>query len=293
MYRTLLIAFIALLFSGALFSQEPGISVKADKQKILLGEPFHLSLHAVYPYGSGIHAGFDSIPHFEFSERAKIDSSISNQLVSLDIQYTLTSFDSGHWVIPALIINDKWRSDSIPIDVQFSEFDSSQPYHPIKEILEVPAAKRSEWWWYVLGGVVLLAFVFFYFSKKKKTPEMVVIKEGIDPYKEAMMGLAGLADEKGDPKLYYSKLVMVLRVYLKRKKNIQSLQKTTADLIIKMQELPLGREEMDKLSQTLRMADMVKFAKYIPDQHERDSSLTSVRSCIEMIESAANPSTQA
>ena len=186
-----------------------------------------------------------------------------------------------------------WRSDSIPMDVQFSDFDSSQPYHPIKEILELPAPKRSEWWWYLLGGFFLLALLFFYFSKKKKTPDPFVKKESIDPYKEAMMGLASISDEKGDPKLYYSKLVMVLRVYLKRKKNIQSLQKTTADLIIKMKELSLSREGMDKVSQTLRMADMVKFAKYIPDQHERDSSLTSVRSCIEMIESAANPSTQA
>lgn len=287
MYRTLLIFLFCLLPAALLHSQEPGITVSADKQKIVLGETFQLNLKAVYPSGSGIKTGFDSIAHFEFSAEPKKDSSVANQLVTLNIVYTLTSFDSGHWVIPALVLNNKWHSDSIPIDVQFSDFDTSQPYHSIKDILEVSVEKKTDWYWYLIGGAVVLAIVIVYLRWRKKGNDPVVVKEGLDPYKEAILELKKLNTENLEPKLYYSKLVLVLRIYLKRKKNIQSLQKTTADLLIKIKELSLSREELDKLGQALRMADMVKFAKYIPEVTDRETSFIAISSVIGSIESAS------
>ena len=293
LYRNLIIFLFSLLPVSILFSQNLGISVSADKQKILLGEPFHLTLQAVYPSGLGVSTGYDSIPHFEFTEEPKIDSTLSNQLVTLNIVYSLTSFDSGHWVIPSLIMNKKWRADSIPMDVQFSEFDTSQPYHSIKDILDVAVKKRSDWWWYVMGGALLLIMGLVYFLKKRKRRLPIHTSENIDPYKEAMLELKKLSSENLEPKLYYSKLILVFRIYLKRKKNMQSLQKTTADLIIKMKELSLKREELELVSQALRMADVVKFARYIPEAADREASFSAIKTCIESIESASLPLTPA
>ncbi len=291
MYRTLIIFIFFLLPVSLLYSQAFGISVSADKQKILLGEPFHLTIRAIYPSGMGVSTGFDSIPHFEFTEDPKKDSVLTDQMVTLNIVYTVTSFDSGHWVIPSLILNKKWHSDSLPMDVQFSDFDTSQPYHSIKDILEVHVQNKTPWWWYAIGGVLLIIIAVIFYLNNRKKQKPATIKENIDPYKEAMLELKKLSTENLDAKQYYSKLVLILRIYLKRKKNIESLQKTTTDLVIKMNELPLNREELDLVIQSLQKADMVKFAKHIPEAADREASFSAIRSCIEKIESTSIPTT--
>ncbi len=79
-----------------------------------------------------------------------------------------------------------------------------------------------------------------------------------------MKQLEQLQRDKPETKLYYSKLTDIFRLYIFQKKGILSLQKTTDDLVIQLKSLNLNKEQFDKLSQSLRLSDFVKFAKYIP-----------------------------
>jgi LPXTG-motif cell wall-anchored protein len=281
----LLCSFLVIHFVAA----QSALSIKTsvEKDKILLGEPFHLLVEVTMPEQSK--TGFampDSIAHFEFLENPVIDSNISNGLITLTGRYKMTSFDSGHWVIPSYYLTEKIKSDPISVDVVFTDFDPQQPYHDIKDIEEVKSPKKkTTWWWYAIAGTLALALVLLYLLRKKKQqPVTPVLTVTINPFEEAMKELKQLEENKPDEKLYYSKLVGIFRLYVYNKKGILSLQKTTDDLIIQLSKSGLQKEQFDKLSQVLRLSDFVKFAKYIPTQENNTNSIVEIRNAITAIE---------
>lgn len=286
-YRTALA--IVLFFVTATVAAQKKTVVKAavDKSKILIGEPLRLTLEADIPEHEAIRFfQFDSIPHFEFLGRPKIDTSNTGSGTVLKQVLTLTSFDSGRWVIPAFQLTDSIATDSIPVDVGFSPFDPAQPYHNVKEIIEVnPKEEKKEikWWYFVVGAAVLLLLIILLFRKKKK-PVIAVVAEPADPYKEAILELQKLQSEKPEVKQYYSRLVDIFRVYVSAKKGIHSLQATTDDLVRQLKGLGLRNDEFDRLSNTLRQSDFVKYAKYVPSADDDRNNFENISRSIQQIE---------
>ena len=228
----------------------------------------------------------DSLPHFEFLDQQKIDTSNTGSGTVLSQVIKITSFDSGHWVIPSLVLGENIVTDSIPIDVGFSPFNPEQPYHDIKEIIEVTPEEKKEkpQWWYLLAGAALLLIILVLIFRKKKKPVVTVVEPPVDPYKEAMTQLEKLQKEKPEAKQYYSKLVDIFRIYVLNKTGIHSLQNTTDDLVSQLRELKIPKEQFEKLSQSLRLSDFVKFAKYIPSAEDDKNSFDTINWSIQKIE---------
>jgi len=277
-----------LLFSIVSSSQQKiTLKAKADKENILIGEQVQLSLEADFPLHEPMRFfTIDSILHFEILERKKIDTIDSNEGIKLSQALTLTSFDSGHWVIPAFeLTGDKpLFTDTIPVNVGFSAFDPNQDYHDIKDIINVQAEpkKKQMWYWYV-GISVLLVGVMVYLltNRKKKT---TVEKPPVDAYREARRQLQELQKENPPAKLYYTRLVDLFRLYISRRKGIASMQKTTDDLVEQLRRLRLSEDDFNILAQSLHMSDFVKFAKYEPNETDKDNSFAIIKHVIEKIE---------
>jgi LPXTG-motif cell wall-anchored protein len=288
MISTRIVFVSALVMTAWITRAQNGISVKAavDKNKILIGEPIRLTLEADIPENESIRFFIiDSLPHFEFLEKGKIDTTNTSNGTILTQIIRITSFDSGHWVIPSFVLTDKIITDTIPVDIGFSLFDPNQAYHDIKDIIEVnPEQKKEEWWWYAAGGGLLLLALLIYLLRKKKPVPVSGVQEIINPYEEAIRQLEQLQKDKPDTKQYYSKLTDILRLYVFRKKGILSLQKTTDDLIIQLKAIGLGKEQFDKLAQALRLSDFVKFAKYIPTPEDDKTCFEEIRQSIMTIE---------
>ncbi len=282
-----------ILFSGFLFSTQciiaqGGAVIKAstDKNKILIGEQFQLTIEANLSPGSVISfITIDSIEHFEVLDKPVIDTITKDGRTVIKGVYQLTSFDSGHWVIPSYMLSPAVKTDTIPIDVVFSDFDPNQEYHDIKDILEVkPSKEKMKWWWFVAGGVLLLAMLLLYLSRKKKPVIAAVPKTVIDPYEEAMKQLEQLLREKPESKQFFSQLTDIFRLYIFRRKGILSLQKTTDDIVLQLRNQALSKEQFDKLAQSLRLSDFVKFAKYIPSDDDRKNCFEEIKNAILSIE---------
>jgi LPXTG-motif cell wall-anchored protein len=233
----------------------------------------------------------DTIEHFEFASKPVIDTISRDGSTTIKGVYKLTSFDSGHWVIPSFILSPAVKTDTIPIDVVFSDFDPTKDYHDIKDIIEVKPDEKKQWWWYAAGGVLLLMLLLIYLLRKKKPQPALVIKENINSYEEAMKRLEQLQKDKPETKQYHSKLTDIFRLYIFRKKGILSLQKTTDDLVLQLKGLNLDKEQFDRLSQSLRLSDFVKFAKYIPLDDDNKNCFEEIKNTIMVIEkSEANSS---
>ncbi|MBK8427960.1 MAG: hypothetical protein IPL27_19215 [Lewinellaceae bacterium] len=110
----------------------------------------------------------DSIPHFEWLEKPVTDTVNTGGGTLLKGVYVLTSFDSGHWVIPAFELSGGLKTDTIPVDVVFSDFNPEQPYHDIKDILEDDPVQTKAGGGMRLPAVLLLLLLLYLRLRRKK-----------------------------------------------------------------------------------------------------------------------------
>ena len=273
-----------------------GMVVKAtvDKQSILIGEPIQMVLECTVPAGAPpiVWPSPDSLAHFDWVEKKPLDSVIGPDQRYYKQQVTVTSFDSGAWAIPQFSFlsgNNIALSDSIRIEVGYSKFNPQQDYHDIKEIVDIPNP-FAQWIGWMVAALTLLSLglVIWLVRKKKILQFQVRTAPGpkLSPYEEAIKQLEelekqGVAD--GAVKLFYTRLNDVLRLFVLRKLGISSLSETNEELIDQLRQLPLDRTAYDELSETLRMSDFVKFAKYQPGLADNEQSLLVIRKAVERL----------
>ena len=91
------------------FSQNQiSVTATANRNQILIGEPVQFTLEAKLPLGMQMTwFPLDSIPHFEYIEKGKLDSAVTEDGKSFRQDVLITSFDSGTFVIPSLTASFK------------------------------------------------------------------------------------------------------------------------------------------------------------------------------------------
>jgi hypothetical protein len=286
-YRTIpsfLLLFV-VAFAGA--QDTTSVRITIDKTSILIGEPITLNLVADIPEHEPIRFfQLDSIPHFEFLNRQKIDTANTGRGTVLSQTLQITSWDSGHWVIPAFRLRENIFTDTLAVDVGFSPFNPDQPYHDVKEIIEVnpQEEKKPISWWKIAVGAALALIVIILLFRRKKKPVVQVAAPPPDPFKEAMQRLDALQKEKPGTKEYYTKLLDIFREYIDAKKGIHSLRATSEDLLLKLKELLLTEKQYEDLSQALRLGDFVKFARYEPTEEDDEKTFRTITTMIQHIE---------
>jgi hypothetical protein len=275
------------------------VLVKAfiDRDKIVVGDSIVLTLDVRAPLGETITwFNLDTIPHFEFLDKGKVDTVEGVDGKKWVQQITLTSYDSGYWQIPNLamkVAGKTYFSDSLGVQVNYANTDLSAEYKDIKEIEDVPNTDTNYIPW-VIGAVTLVALVILLllFWKKKKvktTPALVVVQ--LTPFEEAMQAMATLKEKdlpnKGDVKAYYTSLNDILRLFVQRKLNIASREKTNEELIIALKKQQMQDEHFNELSGALRMADFVKFARFEPGAADNEKNFAIIESAIKTLNNIA------
>ncbi len=277
-----------LFAAGSSFAQQATtIKATVDKDKIIIGEQFVLTIEASIPENEPIRfINFDSIPHFEFIGTPKNDTINKGGNTIIRRQIQTTSFDSGRWVIPPYVMSDGIQSDSIIIDVSFSEFDSTQPYHDVKQVEDVEEEKeQNKTWWIAVGLTLLFLLIIIYLlSKKKKTPAPVVNKPLLSPFETAMQALQQLQANQTNTKDFYTGLSNILRDYLDSRLNLNTNQQTTNQLLQTISAYLLPETSFNNVKQSLLLGDFVKFAKFTPQASENEFSIEAISTTIQQIE---------
>ncbi|MBC8033512.1 MAG: hypothetical protein H7Y03_05165 [Chitinophagaceae bacterium] len=293
-YIRYIVLHACFIFITLLSYSQQGVSVSAsvNKNAIIIGEPIELRLEATIPAGMPyLWFSVDTLPHFELIDKGKVDSTVAGVYRQTII---LTSFDSGRNMIPPVSLELNGRSyltDSIAVMVSFSEFDPKKEYHDIKDILEVEAVKDGYLKWLLLGvGTLLLLLLIWYLFRKfrkKKSVDAVTVSP-LSAFEEALKGLEELKKQQLTEKQFYTRMNDILRWFVYRKNGITTMQKTNEEFILQLDKLNMPREDFTALAQTLRMADAVKFAKYVPAEEENDNSYRVIRKSIEQLNNINN-----
>jgi hypothetical protein len=288
-YISVIITVVAFVTTNAQVS----IRASADRNKILIGEPINVTVDAYMPLGSSVQwFPSDTIPHFEIDNRSPVDTSQSIDGKKISQSFIITSFDSGRWQIPAfeVIVDGRpYYSDSIGVDVAFITFDPKEDYRDIKDIIEADNKAMKYVPWVIAAiSLMLLAALVILLRKRKKAHSVVVAKEPlISAYDEAIGALSDIG-KKGVSQLgeknYYTSMNDILRKYVSRKFKLSTFERTNEELIMQLSKMNIPKDAFISLSQSLRMADFVKFAKYRPSEEDNRSNLETVRTSIEILD---------
>ena len=96
----------------------------------------------------------------------------------------------------------------------------------------------------------------------------------LPPHEIAIKALEELRNRKlwqnGKHKLYYSTLTEILRLYIEGRWEVGALEMTTDEIITALRDVDIKHDSRSNLVAILRTADMVKFAKALPDAEENE-----------------------
>ena len=288
--------FILLLaISSNLFSQK--ISATVDRDKILIGEQIELKvlITDIDKANADVSHWFDlpdSFNHMEIVKRFPIDTISAEGSINYSQKIIITSFDSGVWQIPAITVSfaEKLSINAMPITISVLPIDVSnlKDYHDFKEIIEV----KPETDWLFIGSiaaaVIVLAIIIFlvirYFNKRKLRPKSV---SKIFSIKDVLHQLDALQVkgliEKKQYKLFYTELINICRNYSDHQLNNYSADKTTDEYMLMLKSRIGNEPTLIHFFQLLRLADAVKFAKFIPPNNESDDAIFDARTFVQTI----------
>jgi len=293
---------VVLLVGFASFAQnQPKISVKTDTTKIRIGETINYEI-IVDNADTGVNFSeiqLDSFGRIEVVESFDIDT-LKNRLIK---KYSLTSFDSGRYVIPrqrVYVWSQEYLTDSLMIDVNTVAVDTlKQQLFTIKAIQNEPYTfddfKNYLLW--ILGILLIIGLILYFLFKRKKTEYDAMGQPILAPYQEAILHLKQLDKKQlwqnNKVKEHYSELTSIVRYYIERELKIPALERTTDGLIDTLtdfsdaESIVTTPETIKKLKALLQEADLVKFAKSKPMANEIENDRVDAEEIINTLQPTA------
>lgn len=290
--RSLFLGLILLiLFDIDGHSQQVKVESSIDTNNVLIGEPIKIGLQVISkpPAGVVMPSIEDSIGNLEVLSISKIDTIAEEDYLELKQTYEVTSFDAGSYEVPPFTVmyEKKNMQDVYPAKSNFHtvnfatvEIDTTADIKDVKAPLEIPLT-LAEFIWYIVGGVLITAaIVIGYILWKRRTPAIykdLDYDPKIPPHVLALEALQSLKEEKlwqkGQIKLYYIKLTEIIRLYIERRFEILALEMISGEIVDRMRNTEVSSDQIDKLEDMFRNADLVKFAKMEPPTEKNTEAM--------------------
>ncbi|MFM2230927.1 MAG: hypothetical protein RL607_2185 [Bacteroidota bacterium] len=270
---------IVLSFWG-MWVQAQQVTASVDSVKKKIGAEFKLTLKTdVRQKDKVIFPGGTTFGALEVLESYPVDTVVKNGRWELTKKYGVTQFDSGHYTLPKLPVKINQSvvySNPLKVEVADVKVDTlKQKMYDIKGITAVPAVYSFPWLWIItLLGLVLSIVFYLKFKKRTALSPTENADKKLPPIEKATLMLQELDAqnwvEKGEIKLFYSKLTAIVRTYIEEEIEVPAMERTTSELIATLREVSLNKhlelssDTLQNLEQVLRQADLVKFAKEQP-----------------------------
>lgn len=289
-FRTLILLLVLWGVPQFGFAQRIKATATLDSLQILIGDQVNLILELEKP--ENLTMDFPVLAeniseYIEILRQSPIDTTIlENNTIRLVQSFLITSFDSGEHRIPPFWFRlhlddrlDSIASNELFLKVFTMEIDTTRGPTDIKMPYGAPLTLKEVTPWIL--GILLLAgilfFIFYYISRRKRNlPVFVLPSKPKEPaHVVALRNLDRIKDDKlwqrDKIKEYYSQVTDVLRTYIEERFAIPALEYTTDETIraFMARGSLVSEKSMSNLSQILTLADLVKFAKYLPlpDDH--------------------------
>ena len=286
LFLNIFIFCIVFLQSITINSQSVNAYVESDS--ILIGKELNYTIDVnAEKVENIIFPDSTSFVPFELISETKVDTLKQDNGFRFSKKYGITSFDEGDFIIPKIKIQigDKlFSTDSKKITVNLVEVDTTkQGLYDIKpafdkfssiEILKLSLKNNYP----VILFMIFLVLTLFYFRSKiiEFFNPLLNIKPTLRPIELIKKRLSDLEkiniDSGAEIKFFYSELTFALRIFFEKEVYDKALESTTIELILKLNNLSeiksfaITNDSLNKIEDIFKRADLVKFAKYLPEK---------------------------
>ncbi len=309
--RQFLIFILMVLAAGTVLAQAdsvpdtvtsaPGITVETavDRSEIFIGDLiayrltiYHDSNIILTPPPIGANLGAFDVKDYQADNQSRTEDG----RIKLESRFLLTTFTTGDYIIPPIPIEymtgDSVRkvlvSEPIAIRVK-SLIGENADTLDIRDIKPpISFASSYAWLYYAIPVFLILAGLAYWLIRKLRRKK--VAGEPIDlrePWEIAFEALAMLREKNlpttGDFKQYYIELTEIFRAYLGRIYNIPVMDMTTDEFCGNLAEMNVEADLFARVKKLLNFADLVKFAKFLPEQPRAEADFGETHDLVELI----------
>lgn len=299
---------LCLFLLVPLMAQKASVQATVQPTEILIGEQALINLKVITPKDRVIQFPVyekEIVEGIEVIAMLPPDTTIENNVMTLNMKYVITSFDSTLYHIPFIPISDGTDtvySNSFGLKVISPDLtDSTLAYlekinngetdsidfnqlqlNDIRDVRKAPFVWTDYLWilWVVLGVILILGLIgllIYLVLKKKKSGYFFTPPQVLPAHVRALNELDKLKSEKiwqqGREKEFYSKLTNILRDYIFEREGINAMEMTSGEILNEIRKTTDIDSVYENLKQILSTSDLVKFAKYIPYPNENDLSM--------------------
>jgi hypothetical protein len=289
--RKIFLSFIIIVFfvHSPLFAQKITVNARLDSTVLKIGDQAHLTFEVSQQPNMKVSMPIFSdtiIGGLEIVEPYKSDTVKSpDGHILVSQHYVVTAFEDSLLYIPAypFVVNGDtvWsKSLSLKVVQPFKIDTTTQQIADIKPVMD----PKFDWMelliilLVVLGihGLIVIGLIIYrkYFKKQPvldlKSQELLLPAHVV-----ALNYLDKIKQEKywqqGRSKEYHTELTDVLRAYIERMYYINCMEMTSEEILDQFRLMRLEQKSVyQSLQQILKLADLVKFAKWdaTPDEHE-------------------------
>lgn len=291
--KTVIFLLVSIFLHSPLRAEESLISVEShvDRATITIGDRILYTLKVttdpkvkLEPLALGSNLGAFEVKDYKIYDPEKIkDGRVVNKS-----EYVITTFTTGDYVIPPIIINytdpkgEKKQIKSEPLFILVKSVGASESDKEDIRGLKPPIDVKGGYWTYLLILPILAllgAGGFLYYRQRARGLALPKIPEELQKpaWEVALFELESLRNsnllEKKQIKKYFIVLSDIVRKYIERRFEITTLDRTTEEIKGEIKKLKLDSKVTVSIYDLLSFCDLVKFAKYVPASEEIEKSL--------------------
>jgi hypothetical protein len=305
---------LSLLFATMLAGQAPAqttvsapyprVETKVDPTSGTVGDKFRLTISATVPNLSALQVLplFDTQTTWTVTGDPVISESGKAGHQTRTFAYTIVPFETGRQAVPQVAVtyapagatSNTVQSKAlwVQIDSVLSGDGSASTLRDVKPPLALPVPKAVVWSVSIFA-FVLLALLGWWLWRRYSARLRKMLGQALTPPDLALKKIAALESERliehKKMKELYTRLTDAVRVYLHEAYGVQALDLTSNELLDAMdrkaeeespRHLENYRKAMARLVEVLTEADMVKFARFVPEQSQSRRAIQAARDVI-------------
>ncbi|MBD3271112.1 MAG: hypothetical protein GF384_01075 [Elusimicrobia bacterium] len=274
------------------------IQMAVEPEEITIGDVFTLSIEVFTEPGVELQ-DFDPAQQLSAFEIKDFSTQGPKRKSGKDYRhytYQLSTFLSGTYTIEPFVVSyttPQGTTDTIessPLTVTVKPVTPKEGEgDDIRDIKKIQRLPVNPW---VITGIILFiglcvaGWALYYIRKKRLAQSLVKAYEQTLPAHTIALNrlqeLIGLnLVQEGKIKEFYILLSEVIRQYLARRYGMQVMDKTTMELYKDLRESYETKKVSTQIKNFLDQCDLVKFARYVPDQNTIDQDIHNARVLIE------------
>lgn len=306
--KTVIASLFLSFYIFSIQAQKPTARATIQPAEILIGEQALINLQVIAPKDKEIlFPVYDNyiVEGLEVLSMGNADTTIVDNIRTINVQYLVTSFDSTLYFVPHMPVSDGVDtifSNSFGLKVTSPELKDSTVAYLDKmqmgetdsidfnelQLNDIKPIQKAPFTWLdflsllwiplvILIVLVIVGGIIYLIIRKNKKGYFFTPPPVLPPHIRAMRDLDTIKEEKiwlqNRHKEFYTQVTEVLRQYIHARYGISSLEMTSGEILNKIRTKTDVDSVYDNLKQVLSTADLVKFAKYSPYNDENDLSL--------------------